>query len=125
VYPHQQVQSRAGIVLERRPDLAARCTKAREQLTALPTQLQAQADWVWISSEIWSNEAELRDYRDSKGIKAPMVLDKKNALFNAFLVRDVPTVLVIDGEGVVRQRLSGDESDLQQQLRSSLMPRRK
>lgn len=112
-------------LLELRPDLAARCTKAREQLTALPTQLQAQADWVWISSEIWSNEAELRDYRDSKGIKAPMVLDRKNALFNAFQVRDVPTVLVIDGEGVLRQRLSGDESDLQRQLRSSLMPRGK
>jgi peroxiredoxin len=106
-------------LLERRPDLAARCKKSREQLTALPPQLRAQADWVWISSEIWSNEAELRDYRDAKGINAPVVLDRKSTLFNTFLVRDVPTVLVIDGNGVVEQRLQGDESDLRQQLQSA------
>lgn len=105
---------------ERRPDLAARCTKSREQLTALPAALRAQADWVWISSEIWSTEAELRDYRDAMAIKAPVVLDRKHALFNTFQVRDVPTVLVIDGAGVVEQRLHGDESDLLQRLQRSV-----
>lgn len=102
-----------------RPQMSAQCKRAREQLTALPTDLQARADWVWISSGLWTVEDDLRSYRDKHRIKAPMVLDTANTLFNTFGVRDVPRVLVIDGQGVLRHRLRGDEANLEQQLRSA------
>jgi peroxiredoxin len=106
-----------------RPAMAARCKRAREQLTALPASLQSRADWIWIDSGLWNDAADVREYRDTHGIKAPMVLDSATTLFNTFDVREVPTLLVIDGAGVLRQRLRGDESDLQRRLQDATAPR--
>ena len=102
------------------PQAAARCQRSREQLTALPSELRQQAQWIWIAGSLWSGPAEARRYRDSKHIAAPVVLDEANTLFNTFDVHDMPSVLVLDGKGVLRQRFSGAEEDLQQQLRSAL-----
>jgi peroxiredoxin len=103
---------------ESRPQMSAQCRRSREQMTSLPADLQARADWVWIASGLWTVEDDLRSYRDEHGIGSPMVLDSANTLFNTFDVRDVPAVLVIDAQGVLQRELRGDEADLQQRLRS-------
>jgi peroxiredoxin len=105
---------------ETRPQMSAQCRRSREQLSALPSELIARAQWTWIASGIWTDASELREYRDQQHIATPMLLDSSGALFNTFDVRQVPAILVIDGQGMLRQRLRGDEPDLVQQLQRAL-----
>jgi peroxiredoxin len=103
-----------------RPQMSARCRRAREQLSSIPAEVRSKAQWAWIASGVWTSDDELSAYDAKFDIDAPLVVDTAGTWFNGFDVRDVPAVIVIGGDGIIRQRLRGDESDLQQRLRSAI-----
>jgi alkyl hydroperoxide reductase subunit AhpC len=65
-----------------------------------------------IAFENLSSTAWLRNYRSSKGITYPMVLDSLGQVFSQYRVGSVygnvvPTCVLVDKQGVVRHRTDG------------------
>lgn len=100
---------------ESRPATSKACARVREQADALSAR--GKVDWLGVSSGLWATEDDLKDYRRDTGTKLPLALDPKNALFRAFGVRDIPTVVLIDREGRVTRILGPDDTALDAALR--------
>jgi peroxiredoxin len=81
---------------ETRPTVAAACERVR---------IQAEKDhgtgWLGISSPLWTSGAELATYAKEKHTSMPLALDQDGAIFRAFGVRDIPTIITLDAQGRV------------------------
>lgn len=87
-----------------RPTISASCRRTREQVSELADDHHVR--WLGIASGLWATPEELRKYRADYKVRIPLTLDESGALFRAFRVTDVPTVLIADAQGKVVQRLT-------------------
>lgn len=101
---------------ESRPATSQACRRVRQDSARLARQ--AGADWVGISSAVWTSAAELDDYRRDHRITMPLSLDDTGAAFAAFGIRRIPSVVLLDARGVVARILGPDDPGLEQGLRS-------
>ena len=62
---------------------------------------------VVISVSADEDEKAWKNFVASKGMEWPQILDGDHGIRRSFNVSSFPTYLVIDGEGVVRQRIAG------------------
>ena len=96
---------------ESQPSASAQCRQAR-----LGTEEMVRSSpgvrWLGIAAGLWVKRDDLRDYRSKYAISMPLALDSSGDLFRAFHVTRVPTVLLIDADGRVVHRMSGDISKL-------------
>ncbi len=92
-----------------RPAISASCRRTREQVDAL--RQDPRVRWIGIASGLWANTEDLRQYRQQYGVRIPLTLDESGALFRAFGVADVPTVLIADAQGRLVRRLGPDDRD--------------
>ncbi len=92
-----------------RPAISANCRKTREMIDGLSGQQKAR--WIGIGSGLWATAADLEKYRDDYKVQIPLTLDASGALFRAFRITDVPTVLIADRDGKLVRRLVRDEAD--------------
>jgi peroxiredoxin len=90
-----------------RPVLSANCRRMREQVGALSGERNAR--WLGIASGLWVTPEDLRDYQTKYRVRIPLSLDESGALFRAFNVTQVPTVLVADGSGHILRRIEGGD----------------
>ena len=98
-----------------RPAIAAGCRDVREQLSAAAAGSQAR--WLGVASGLWAAPEELREYQQKNQIRIPLTLDDSGALFRAFSVSQVPTVLIVDATGKITQRIdSGNLQTLREAL---------
>jgi thiol-disulfide isomerase/thioredoxin len=67
-----------------------------------------------ISSSADNDENAWRDYITKKEMTWPQVFDKNGSLSGSFAVHAFPTYIVIDGDGIIRNRIVG--TDPQQSL---------
>jgi thiol-disulfide isomerase/thioredoxin len=67
-----------------------------------------------ISSSADHDENAWRDYITKKEMTWPQVFDKNGSLSSSFAVHAFPTYIVIDGDGIIRNRIVG--TDPQQSL---------
>jgi thiol-disulfide isomerase/thioredoxin len=92
-----------------RPAISASCRHAREQVAALSGDPHVR--WIGIASGLWANADELREYQATNKVQIPLTLDESGSLFRAFRVTDVPTVLIADANGKIKQRVNMDDPD--------------
>ena len=67
--------------------------------------------WIGIASGLWASAEDLRKYRDDYKVGIPLTLDESGALFRAFRVADVPTVLIADAQGKLIRRMVPDDRE--------------
>ena len=101
-----------------RPAISASCRRTREQVAALATDRRVR--WIGIASGLWANADELRKYQSENQVQIPLTLDESGNLFRTFRVTDVPTVLIADANGKVKQRVNTDDPDGLRKAISSL-----
>jgi thiol-disulfide isomerase/thioredoxin len=92
-----------------RPAISASCRRTREQVDGLAQDQRVR--WIGIASGLWANVDDLRKYRDDYKIGIPLTLDESGALFRAFRVADVPTVLIADAQGKLIRRIVPDDRE--------------
>ena len=91
-----------------RPEFAASCKNNREQVAALAGHVQVR--WLGIASGLWATTADLQKYQADHHIAIPLTLDESGALFRAFRVTNVPTVLVTDAANKIVRRIEFDDA---------------
>jgi peroxiredoxin len=101
-----------------RPGLSASCRTVREQVDAQARNKQVR--WLGIASGLWASQEELAAYRKKHQVKVPLTLDDSGALFRSFRVMSVPTLLLVDADGKIVQRVEGSDEHLPEQLQALL-----
>ena len=101
-----------------RPAASISCRKTRETLTRAYERAPAGASWIAIANRIWSTEEDLADYKTRLHVNHPVVLDATGEIFELFRVGEVPTVVIVGADGVIRQRFDGFSPQLEAELAS-------
>jgi peroxiredoxin len=94
-----------------RAAMSARCRDVRTQVEELARQ-HPETRWLGVASGLWASPQDLNAYVTKYKVTIPLALDESGALFNSFHVRNVPTVIAINGRGVIAQRIEGSDSEL-------------
>jgi len=94
-----------------RAAMSARCRDVRNQVEELARQ-HPETRWLGVASGLWASPEDLNAYVTKYKVTIPLTLDESGALFNSFHVRNVPTVIAINGHGVIEQRIEGSDSQL-------------
>lgn len=92
---------------ESRPQMSKACQAQREGLTKAREQYGDRFNWQGVAGRIWTNEAEVADYRKQYKVEMPVALDADGRWFGQYQVREVPTVVLLDAKG--RERYRSDE----------------
>jgi peroxiredoxin len=98
-----------------RAAVSARCRDVRTQVEELARQ-HPDTRWLGVASGLWASQEDLSKYVTKYKVTIPLTLDESGALFNSFHVRKVPTVIAINGHGVIEQRIEGSDSELAAEL---------
>lgn len=98
-----------------RPAVSAACRRVRTRVDKLART--GNAHWIGIASGIWTSEDDLQDYKRSMQTSWPLALDKDGALFGKFGIRQIPSIVLIDGEGKISRVLGPNERDLEKAVR--------
>ena len=101
------------------PEMATACVNTRKTLQTLQHTNGEQSNIVAVVSRLWTTKKEIAAYRKKFNIGYPMLLDKSNEIFHAYQVKQVPTVIVLDRNGIIRYRATGNISN-PASLRASL-----
>ncbi len=104
-----------------RPEVSTSCRKAREALSHAYRAAPAQASWIAVASRVWSTEADLPAYQKQLQVEYPVALDATGEVFRLFGIKEVPTVVIVDADGTLRNRFDGFSPDLAGAL-ASLSP---
>lgn len=91
-----------------RPKVSEACRSVREQVTALADGTRVR--WLGIASGLWATRDDLRRYRKNYKVAIPLTLDASGNLFREFRVNEVPTIILVDAEGKIVQRVDPAES---------------
>jgi peroxiredoxin len=94
-----------------RAAVSAHCRDVRLQVEELAKQ-HPDTRWLGVASGIWASPEDLTQYVSKYKVTIPLTLDASGTLFNSFHVRNVPTVIAIDGHGVIEKRIEGSDSSL-------------
>jgi peroxiredoxin len=98
-----------------RAAMSAHCRDVRLQVEELAKQ-HPGTRWLGVASGIWASPDDLTKYVSKYGVTIPLTLDESGTLFNSFHVRSVPTVIAINGHGVIEQRIEGNDPSLATQM---------
>lgn len=99
-----------------RPATAQACRRVREDATRL--MQRGGADWLAVAAPLWTSPAELADYGKAHPGTPPLALDRDGAMFAAFGIRAIPSVVLLDAEGRVARVLGPEERGLDAALRA-------
>ena len=94
-----------------RPETSQACRRVREEVDRLIAR--GDVDWLGIASNVWSSAQSLGEYRTETKTRLPLALDADGALFRAFGVRDMPTVVLLDPDGRVVRLIGPGDRDLE------------
>lgn len=100
-----------------RPQTAKACQRVREEVEQLMAS-KRDIDWVGISSGLWVSTADLQDYQKTTASSLPLALNEDDSLFRAFGVRDIPSVVLLDGQGRVTHILGPQDTKLAEAVNS-------
>lgn len=101
---------------ESRPATAQACQRVREEAEMLAAA--PGIEWLAVASPVWSSEKEVAEFARSKKSRIAMQLDKDGALFNAFGVRQIPSVVLLDKQGRVARIMGPEERGLAQAVKA-------
>ncbi|HEY0586993.1 MAG TPA: redoxin domain-containing protein [Pseudoduganella sp.] len=101
---------------ESRPATAQACQRVREEAEALAAT--QGVEWTAVASPVWSSEKEVAEFARSKKSRMAMRLDKDGTLFNAFGVRQIPNIVLLDRQGRVVRVMGPEERGLAQAVQA-------
>jgi peroxiredoxin len=82
---------------------AAACQAAREQAEQLSKKGSARC--VGIASGLWATAEDLDAYRKENQVDIPLSLDETGTIFRSFGIKNVPTLMIVDGKGRIIKRI--------------------
>ncbi|HET9620540.1 MAG TPA: TlpA disulfide reductase family protein [Kofleriaceae bacterium] len=91
------------------------CRRVRAQLATLTGQ--GDVDWIGVARGLWSDPADVAEYKATAKISYPLVFDGDGAIFRAFGVRQAPTVALIARDGRLVRLVGPDDRDLADAVR--------
>ena len=98
-----------------RPAVSAACQRVRKNAEKLARAGNIQ--WIGVASGIWTSESDLEDYKKTMKSILPLALDKTGSLFGRFGIRQIPSIVLIDGEGKLSRVLGPNERDIEKAIR--------
>ncbi len=83
-----------------RPDVSKNCIAAQKDVNLLYKQYP---DIVWngIVSRLWTGDKDLQDYKKKYAITHPVEIDRNNHFFYKYVVKDLPTLVLIKNNKVI------------------------
>ncbi|MFP8965037.1 TlpA family protein disulfide reductase [Pokkaliibacter sp. CJK22405] len=103
-----------------RPETSKACKRVLGQTEEL--MKQGGVEWLGISSGLWVTAADLQDYQKTSNRHLPLALDTDDAVFRAFGIRDMPSVVLLDAKGRVRRILGPKDTTLKQAIQALRTP---
>ncbi|TBU77018.1 histidinol-phosphatase [Pseudomonas daroniae] len=97
-----------------RPQTSQACKRVRETVDELTAS--SDAEWLGVSSGLWVSREDLQEYADTSKPNLPLALDESDALFRAFAIRDIPSVVLLDRQGRVKRILGPQDTQLKEAL---------
>jgi thiol-disulfide isomerase/thioredoxin len=98
-----------------RPAVSKRCIASQKQVNRLAAQYP-QVNWLGVVTRLWTEDKDLAEYQKKFNVQHPLTIDNTNAVFLAYDVQDIPTLILLDkGKEVFRTR-QVDASTLSKQL---------
>jgi peroxiredoxin len=93
-----------------RPETSQACRRVREAVD----EIAARDDvaWLGIVNNLWTSADDVTRYKAKTGTRIPLAFDADGALFRAFGVHQMPTVVLLDPDGRVARVLGPDDRDL-------------
>ncbi|UGQ46232.1 redoxin domain-containing protein [Massilia endophytica] len=107
---------------ESRPATAQACARVRKEAERLARR--GDVEWLGVSAPLWASSGELAEYGKSRKTAIPLVLDRTGALFAAFGIRQIPSIVLIDATGRVAQVLGPEDRNIARAVQS-LAPRQR
>ncbi|MFP2771050.1 TlpA family protein disulfide reductase [Oceanisphaera sp. KMM 10153] len=101
---------------ESRPQTSKACLRVRENVETMLSE--KNVEWLGVSSGLWAAQEDLQDYQKTTQTRLPLVLDAKDALFRAFAIREIPSVVLIDSTGRVNKIIGPEDSQLKNAVQS-------
>lgn len=101
---------------ESRPATAQACQRVREEAEMLAAK--PGVEWLAVASPVWSSDKEVAEFARGKKSHMPMRLDKDGTLFNAFGVRQIPSIVLLDRQGRVVRVMGPEERGLAQAVQA-------
>ena len=101
---------------ESRPATAQACQRVREEAEALAAG--PGIEWLALASPVWSSDKEVAEFARSKKSRIPMRLDREGKLFNAFGIRQIPSIVLLDRQGRVARVMGPEERGLAQAVQA-------
>lgn len=92
------------------PKTSQACRRVREEVDRLVAN--GDVDWLGIAGGPWSTSKDLAAYKAKTNTKLPLAFDAGGALFRAFGVHQIPTVVLLDPDGRLVRLLGPDDRDL-------------
>lgn len=81
-----------------RPEMSQACEQVQSELNDLHAALNDK-HWQGVVNHLWTDEQALADFMRLYDLKMPFLVDTGGALFTAFHIRSIPTLIrVKDGE---------------------------
>jgi len=105
---------------ESRPDMSQTCTNKRLQIETLMQKTESSINWVGISTNIWTNEDDLKQYQSDMQTALPLVLDETGSLFDTYGITDVPAVVVLDEHGKQVSFIAPNDDDLESTVNDAI-----
>lgn len=85
---------------ESRPNVSSACVSAQKNINALSKKL-LNIKWHGFVSRLWTGEQDLTAYKKKYKIKHDIEIDKSNQLFHQYLVKDLPTLILIKNNKIL------------------------
>jgi len=98
------------------PRTSQACRRVREEVD--PLIGDGGVDWLGIAQGLWTSPESVTEYRDKTHTRLPLALDADGSLFRAFGVHQMPTVVLIDGDGRLVRVLGPEDRDLTAAVRA-------
>ncbi|MEP6861162.1 MAG: TlpA disulfide reductase family protein [Deltaproteobacteria bacterium] len=98
-------------IAESRPEIGKTCA-AHAHAIEEAHRAHPELTWITVAFPVWTSDEDIRDYRKRLGATLPIGIDRGNAWFRRFGVRDTYTTLLFDSRGTELGRVEGDGSAL-------------
>ena len=96
------------------PEISKACQRVLGDAERL--MWQDAVEWVGVSSGLWVTESDLVEYKKSSKRDLPLVHDANDSLFQAFGIRDIPSIVLLDAKGRVAKILGPDDTNLEEAI---------
>lgn len=98
-------------IADSRPTIGATCATHARAIEAAH-RAHPELAWVVVAFPVWTSGEDIVEYRQRLGVSLPIGIDRGNAWFRYFRVRDTYTTLLLDASGAELGRVDGDGAGL-------------